>query len=222
MHCLITAGPTYESLDKVRRLTNFSTGRLGSDLAGALKATGHEVTLLLGEQATWGGPFGGLDVRRFSTTAHLLERFQEATSQGVGAVFHAAAVSDFTFGNVYEKDESGGLLEVRGGKLSTRRGSLLAELVPTPKLIGQLRTLFPAAALVGWKYEVDGGRDQAVDRARQQMVDNRTDGCVVNGPAYGVGFGWLRQSAPQEVRPVEDSAALLRLLCGWVDAGCPG
>ncbi len=220
MHCLISAGPTYESLDKVRRLTNFSTGRLGSDLAGALKASGHNVTLLLGEQATWGGPFGDLDVRRFSTTSHLLERFQEAASQGVDAVFHAAAVSDFAFGKVYEKDESGGLLEVRGGKLSTRRGSLFAELVPTPKLISQLRRLFPDAALVGWKYEVDGGCDQAVDRARRQMLENETDGCVVNGPAYGVGFGWLRQCAPQEVRRVEDSAELLSLLCGWVDEGC--
>src|SRR5687768_14363623 len=33
VNCVITAGPTYEPLDEVRRLTNFSTGRLGSELA---------------------------------------------------------------------------------------------------------------------------------------------------------------------------------------------
>src|SRR5947209_3565355 len=45
MHCVVTAGPTYESLDEVRRLTNFSTGKLGSELANFLAARGHTVTL---------------------------------------------------------------------------------------------------------------------------------------------------------------------------------
>ena len=53
VHCLVTAGPTFEPIDQVRRLTNFSTGRLGSELAACLAAAGHQVTLLLGEQATW-------------------------------------------------------------------------------------------------------------------------------------------------------------------------
>ena len=56
MNCVITAGPTYEPLDDVRRLTNFSTGRLGTELANFLVAGGHNVTLLTGVQATWPGP----------------------------------------------------------------------------------------------------------------------------------------------------------------------
>ena len=51
MHCLVTAGPTYETMDNVRRLTNFSTGRLGTELANFLAESGHNVTLLIGEQA---------------------------------------------------------------------------------------------------------------------------------------------------------------------------
>ena len=51
MHCIVTAGPTYEPLDKVRRLTNFSTGRLGSELVTFLTARGHDTTLLIREQA---------------------------------------------------------------------------------------------------------------------------------------------------------------------------
>jgi len=61
MNCIVTAGPTYEPLDDVRRLTNFSTGRLGTELAGFLTAHGHQVTLLIGELATWGGGTPGAD-----------------------------------------------------------------------------------------------------------------------------------------------------------------
>ncbi|SVB07858.1 uncharacterized protein METZ01_LOCUS160712, partial [marine metagenome] len=51
MHCLVTAGPTIEPIDEVRRLTNHSTGRLGCSLADALSHAGHRVTLLLSEVA---------------------------------------------------------------------------------------------------------------------------------------------------------------------------
>ena len=55
MNCIVTAGPTYQPLDDVRRLTNFSTGRLGTELANFLAARGHQVTLLVGEQASYSG-----------------------------------------------------------------------------------------------------------------------------------------------------------------------
>src|SRR6478752_895156 len=55
MNCIVTAGPTYEPLDQVRLMTNFSTGRLGSELATFLTDKGHRVTLLSGQQATWHG-----------------------------------------------------------------------------------------------------------------------------------------------------------------------
>ena len=101
MHCIVTAGPTYEPLDEVRRLTNFSTGRLGSELVNFLAARGHDVTLLIGEQATWRGERHARRVETFTTTANLRDRLQALASQAVGAVFHAAAVSDFTFGKVW-------------------------------------------------------------------------------------------------------------------------
>ena len=43
VNCIITAGPTFEPLDEVRRLTNFSSGKLGSQLADFLAAQGHRV-----------------------------------------------------------------------------------------------------------------------------------------------------------------------------------
>lgn len=45
---LVTAGPTYERLDPVRFIGNFSTGKMGIALAESLAKKGAEVTLVLG------------------------------------------------------------------------------------------------------------------------------------------------------------------------------
>jgi phosphopantothenate---cysteine ligase (CTP) len=50
---VVTAGPTFEPLDEVRRLTNFSSGKLGSQLADYLVAHGHQVILLYGHYSTY-------------------------------------------------------------------------------------------------------------------------------------------------------------------------
>src|SRR5258706_6175616 len=113
MNCLVTAGPTYETMDNVRRLTNFSTGRLGSELVNFLAARGHDVTLLIGQQATWRGERQAGRVETFTTTANLLEKFRVLSGQDIGAVFHAAAVSDFRFGKIYERSPSGELSEIK-------------------------------------------------------------------------------------------------------------
>lgn len=194
MNCLVTAGPTFEPLDAVRRLTNFSTGRLGTELANFLAARGHDVTLLIGEAATWTGERRARHVEAFSTTADLRDRLRAHGRAPIDAVFHAAAVSDFAFGKVWAASPGGGRVELKAGKFTTRDGSLLAELVPTPKLIHDLREWFPGAHLTGWKYEVDGDRPAALTRARQQLAEARTNACVVNGPAYGKGFGLLERS----------------------------
>lgn len=189
MNCVVTAGPTYETMDNVRRLTNFSTGRLGTELANYLTACGHNVTLLVGEQATYGGERKAMRVKVFSTTADLMEKLQALARLEIGAVFHAAAVSDFTFGKIWLRSEDGALREIKSGKISTRQGTLLAELVPTPKIIAGLREWYPTAKLIGWKFEVDGDRPSVLRAAEKQLRDCRTDVCVANGPAFGSGFG---------------------------------
>lgn len=196
MDCVVTAGPTYEPLDAVRRLTNFSTGRLGSELAGFLIAKGHRVRLLIGQMATWQGEPRAHTVDAFSTGADLAERLRRLAAQPVDAVFHAAAVGDFAFGKVWRRLPSGELIEVSAGKLPS--ASLLAELAPIPKLIRQLRDWFPAAFLAGWKYEVQGDRAAALAKAEEQMRACRTDACVANGPAYGAGFGLLSRNGQRQ------------------------
>jgi len=206
MNCIVTAGPTYESLDQVRRLTNFSTGRLGTGLANFLVERGHKVTLLVGEQATFGGDRRAQRVETFSTTASLRDWLQTLASHSVEAVFHTAAVSDFSFGKVWLRSAQGGLTEVKSGKVSTRLGTLLAELVPTPKIIAGLRDWFPQARLVGWKYEVNGDRSGVIAAAAKQIRECLTDACVANGPAYGEGFGLILSSG--KTTHLSDVAAL--------------
>lgn len=200
MNCVVTAGPTYEMLDQVRRLTNFSTGRLGTELASFLTDRGHNVTLLRGEQATYCGERKALRVKTFTTTADLMAQLQALAKLDIGAVFHAAAVSDFKFGKIWLRSEQGELSEITAGKISTRQGTLLAELQPTPKIIARLREWFPTAKLVGWKFEVDGDRASVLRAAAQQLDDCRTNACVANGPAYGPGFGLVTgSSAPLDL-----------------------
>ena len=192
MQCLITAGPTQEPLDSVRRLTNHSTGLLGSHLANFLESQGYATTLFLGEGATYGGPFLSKRKNSFQSTKDLQSLIHEfAKRPNLDAIFHVAAVSDFSFGKVYQKQPDGSLAQVKQGKFSTRQGSLFTELIPTPKLISELRLLFPKAWIAGWKYEVDDTQKEAIQKGFVQIKVNKTNACVVNGPAYGHGFGFL-------------------------------
>ncbi len=192
MNCIVTAGPAFEPLDDVRRLTNFSTGRLGTELANYLAARGHNVVLLLGEQATYAGERRAQRVESFSTTADLRAKLKSLAAKKVDAIFHAAAVSDFSFGRIFAPNAANKLVEIKSAKkISTRQGKLLVELLPTSKIIAELRGWFPRARIVGWKFEADGKRADAVAAARRQLTECSTDLCVVNGPAYGEGFGLL-------------------------------
>ncbi len=192
MNCIVTAGPTYEPLDDVRRLTNFSTGRLGTELANYLTTRGHKVTLLIGESATWPGARKAKSVIVFSTTADLRAKLKAFRGKKVDAIFHAAAVSDFAFGKMFTRSAAGKLQPFKPTKkISTRGGNLLVELVPTPKILAELRRWYPKTSIVGWKFEADGKRTNAIGAAQRQIVDCDTDACVANGPAYGKGFGLI-------------------------------
>ena len=90
MKCVVTAGPTYEELDEVRRLTNFSTGALGAGLADYLAGLGHEVELLSGYYSTCPPAARAQRRQTFTTTADLRRRLAALAAPDVEAVFHAA------------------------------------------------------------------------------------------------------------------------------------
>jgi phosphopantothenoylcysteine synthetase/decarboxylase len=204
MVCVVTAGPTYESLDQVRRLTNFSTGELGTRLAEFLSEQGHQAILLKGVSAVYPDSARLRTIIKFTTSADLADRLQALSKEPVNAVFHAAAVGDFAFGKIWKRQNSGELIEMNSGKISTKEGPYLAELVPTRKIIAYLREWFPSSALVGWKYEVDGDRNSALGLARRQLTENRLQATVANGPAYGDGFGLVTGIETYQHLPTRD------------------
>ncbi|MBI5801187.1 MAG: hypothetical protein HZA92_10775 [Verrucomicrobia bacterium] len=187
MKVIVTCGPSFEPVDEVRRLTNFSTGELGALLAEQLAAAGHQVCCLKGSGATHAGPASGprCHVRRFDTNDDLLALLREhSTAHDIGAVFHAAALCDFRVAAV--RDEAGNAC--RSAKLASRDGALTIHLEPAAKVICELRRLFPSSLLVGWKYELSGSREEALASVRRQFTEARTDFCVLNGRAAGDGF----------------------------------
>ncbi len=210
MNCIVTAGPTFEPLDDVRRLTNFSTGRLGTELANFLAARGHRVTLLIGESATYAGERRAQSVKVFSTTADLRAKLKSFAGKKVNAIFHAAAVSDFAFGQIFTETKASEFSALKATKkISTRKGTLLVELVPTPKIIAELRGWFPHTKIIGWKFEADGQRADALRAAKKQLADCATDFCVANGPAYGNDFNLVSADAQTHFAAAEKLFAAL-------------
>ena len=68
---VVTCGPAYEPIDKVRRITNQSTGELGSLLSETLARANFEVLCLRGERAVYPAP-QDVKVVPFTTNASLL------------------------------------------------------------------------------------------------------------------------------------------------------
>ncbi len=186
---MVTCGPGLEPIDSVRRITNFSTGRLGVQLANYLSARGWDVTCFVGEGATYRTWSDTVQIEFFTTNDSLLDalRRRAACEEPCHALFHAAALCDWTIDRVTH--ESG--LEAVGGKIESRSGNLTLHLQPAMKILPLLRDLFPKTWLAGWKYEVDGNRDTTLSRGERQFAECRTNACVVNGPAWGSGFGLL-------------------------------
>lgn len=210
---LVTCGPAYEPIDGVRRLTNHSTGELGALLCQALLDAGFRTLCFRGEMAIHPAP-AGAEVRTFSTNTSLADQL-ETLPTPPDVVFHAAALGDFAVARVEGADA--------GRKISSASGQVTVTLVPVAKLLPRLRTLFPAARIVAWKYELDGDRGDVLARARNQISHAGTDGCVVNGAAYGSGLGFL-EAGSDTIHHFPDKSALCRHLAAWAldhVAPCP-
>ena len=210
MRVIITCGPSFEPIDGVRRLTNFSTGELGLLLAAELSQAGCDVVCLTGEGAVSRVEPGAARVIPFSTNADLLTRLREAGGSGVDAVFHVAALCDYEVKSAYSADGA----PIVAKKIPTLAGEVTLTLRPALKLLPALRVMFPAAKIVGWKYELDGDRAAAEAKARAQISANSTDACVVNGAAWGTGFGFVEPG--REPFVIADKPSLCGFLSRWL------
>ncbi|MFH0917784.1 MAG: phosphopantothenoylcysteine decarboxylase [Candidatus Omnitrophota bacterium] len=165
---LITAGPTWVAVDQARVISNLSTGETGLVLADKFKKLGFQVTLLLGpgnfSQAT-----AGVVVKRFkyfSELALLLD--QELKKAGYAAVIHAAAVADYQ------------PKEIIHHKVSSGRPSWRINLVPTRKLINDLKKYQPDLLSVGFKFQPNASKDRLIAKGKQLLAAANLDLVVAN------------------------------------------
>jgi phosphopantothenate---cysteine ligase (CTP) len=217
MKIIVTTGPSYEPIDEVRRITNFSSGELGVLLSNALAADGNEVFCLKGVSATHPGPLdASVHQLPFTTNDDLLGQITGLVARHeIGALLHVAALADYKVKSV--TDERGARQDA--AKVESRSGALTIELEPARKVITVLRSLLPGTRIIGWKYELNGTRADALAKAWKQLRENGTDACVVNGRAYGTGFGFC--TPPDQVVDVTDKPALVKFLCDWLKSAPP-
>lgn len=192
---VVTCGPAFAPIDDVRCITNHSTGELGAILSNTLAAHGLDVACLRGRLATY--PVPNVPVTPFGTNDEL-EDALISLPQPI-AIFHAAALCDFN-------------VEPSSSRKISSAGETTLVLKPAKKLIAELRSQFPSPFIVGWKFEADGNTDSAIARAQSQIDSCRTSACVVNGPAYGPGFGFLEHG---RLTHLADKPTLCEFLADW-------
>jgi len=212
MRIVITSGPSYEPIDQVRRLTNSSTGELGTLLAEAFAEAGHSVVCFRAVASTFAAPLWPVEVVPYATNSDLVEGLTRLPMrEDVNVVLHAAALCDFKVKEIVN-DEG---VVLPASKLPSRSGKLHLTLEPAPKVITSLRRMFPAAIIVGWKFELDGTPADVLAKGKRQIDECLTDACVLNGKAYGAGFGVISRAAESIHLP--DKPALCRFLVDWIE-----
>jgi phosphopantothenoylcysteine decarboxylase/phosphopantothenate--cysteine ligase len=168
MRVLVTAGPTREYIDRVRFITNASSGRMGFAVAEAAVQAGHVVTLLAGPAAI--DPPGGCRVVRFVSADDLKAALHEHFA-GCDALVMAAAVGDFRPQHRVE------------GKIPRGGGAITVRLAPTEDLLaGVAGGKRPGQVIVAFAVE-DGPPPRAEAKARAELAAKGADLVVVNTPA---------------------------------------
>ena len=156
---LITAGPTYENIDAVRFIGNYSSGKMGYALAEACAERGARVKLVSGPvNLTARHP--AIEVIHVKTAA---EMYEAATCHFpfAHAAILCAAVADFTPETVSEtkiKRETTGEWTIR--------------LKPTHDIAAELgRRKTSEQRLVGFALETDNEAQHANDKLRRKNLD---------------------------------------------------
>ena len=155
---LLTAGPTYEKIDPVRFIGNYSTGKMGFALAEAFAARGAEVVLVAGPVTlkTEHPAIRRIDVE---SAAQMYEQVM-AQAPECDIVVSCAAVADFT--PAHRADT----------KIKREGGQLSLELQPTPDIAAALgKQKKPGQLLVGFALETNDEEGNAVQKLHKKNLD---------------------------------------------------
>ncbi len=173
VHALVTAGPTYELLDPVRFIGNFSTGKMGIAVAEALAQSGAEVTLVLGP-STERAVHGNIKTIHVTSADEMYTATTEAFKQAEIAVL-AAAVADYK------------PAEQAADKIKKKESTLSLELVKTKDILAGLGKIKqPGQTLIGFALETNN----ELAYAAKKLVEKNADMIVMNSlKDEGAGFG---------------------------------
>ncbi|MBR3433531.1 MAG: bifunctional phosphopantothenoylcysteine decarboxylase/phosphopantothenate--cysteine ligase CoaBC [Bacteroidaceae bacterium] len=155
---LITAGPTYEKLDPVRFIGNYSSGKMGIALAEECAARGAEVELVCGPVSI---PTVHPGIHR--TDVESAAQMYQATTTlfpEADAAILCAAVADFTPAAVAEN------------KIKREGNRLTLELEPTRDIareLGQMKK--PGQVMVGFALETNDEKSHAKEKLRKKNLD---------------------------------------------------
>ena len=187
MKILVTSGGTSEAIDRVRSITNNSTGRLGLVITEALIKAGHEVCLITTSQAVKPASHPNLKIIEIKNTLDILEEMRNLVKD-YQVLIHSMAVSDYTPVYMTSLDEvqaSQDLSEFltkqnTESKISSKEDAQILFLKKNPKMISLVKEWNPKIHLIGFKLLVDVTKDHLIDVARESLKKNQADIIVAN------------------------------------------
>ena len=154
---LVTAGPTREKLDSIRFISNFSTGKMGYELARAARRRGYKVTLISGP--THLIPPQGINFIKVEDAAQMYKAVKR-NLKSADCLFMASAVSDWR-----PQSRAKGKLK----KGSKRAISL--KLVRNPDILGSVGRVKGGKILAGFALESDALTKNARLKLKEKNLD---------------------------------------------------
>lgn len=154
---MITAGPTYEKIDPVRFIGNYSSGKMGFALAEECARRGAEVTLIAGPVSMSCSPH----IHRIDVES-CEEMYQAATMHfpDMDAAILCAAVADFRPENIAPE------------KIKREKDDLVIRLKPTHDIAAQLGQMKqPGQLLVGFALETNDEEANAQKKLQKKNLD---------------------------------------------------
>jgi phosphopantothenoylcysteine decarboxylase/phosphopantothenate--cysteine ligase, prokaryotic len=171
-HFLVTAGPTYEKIDPVRFIGNYSSGKMGFAIAEELALHGAKVTLVSGP-VTLKVSHPKIILINVESASQMRDTCLKIFPETNGAVM-CAAVADYR-----PKDTA-------GHKIKHSVENLHLELTPNDDiamLLGRIKT--KNQILAGFALETN----EAVTHAKEKMLKKNLDFIVLNSlQDEGAGF----------------------------------
>jgi phosphopantothenoylcysteine decarboxylase/phosphopantothenate--cysteine ligase len=153
---LITAGPTRESIDPVRYISNRSTGRMGFALARAAHRAGAEVILVSGP-VNLNEPPG---VERISVSSAIEMRDAVIERVAQADIFIAcAAVSDYR------------VEQVAAQKIKKTGQNVKLELIPNPDIVSEVTQLEDKPFTLGFAAETEKVEQHAREKLQRKSLD---------------------------------------------------